>query len=49
MVEPWVEATPLDDLSLKGFNHSVLAMKILRWREATAARGGGSSRSCWAV
>src|SRR5207253_359718 len=25
MVEPWVEAAPLDDLHLKGFNHPVLA------------------------
>ncbi|MBV8927213.1 MAG: HAMP domain-containing protein [Bradyrhizobium sp.] len=33
MVEPWVEARPLDDLVLKGFNHPVLAMEILRWRE----------------
>ena len=48
MVEQWVEAAPLDDLQLKGFNHPVLAMEILRWREevdnvvdataATAAR-----------
>ena len=33
MVEPWVEARPLDDLVLKGFNHPMLAMEILRWRE----------------
>jgi class 3 adenylate cyclase/HAMP domain-containing protein len=33
MVEPWVEARPLDDLVLKGFNHPVLAMEILGWRE----------------
>jgi class 3 adenylate cyclase/HAMP domain-containing protein len=32
MVEAWVEAAPLDDLQLKGFNHPVLAMEILRWR-----------------
>ena len=32
MVEKWVEAAPLDDLQLKGFNHPVLAMEILRWR-----------------
>ncbi|WP_315701959.1 MULTISPECIES: adenylate/guanylate cyclase domain-containing protein [unclassified Bradyrhizobium] len=32
MVEPWVEAVPIDDLQLKGFNHPVLAMEILRWR-----------------
>jgi class 3 adenylate cyclase/HAMP domain-containing protein len=48
MVEQWVDAAPLDDLQLKGFNHPVLAMEILRWREevdnvvdataATAAR-----------
>jgi class 3 adenylate cyclase/HAMP domain-containing protein len=33
IVEPWVEATPIDDLILKGFNHPVLAVEILRWRE----------------
>jgi class 3 adenylate cyclase/HAMP domain-containing protein len=33
MVEAFVDAAPLDDLSLKGFNHPVLAMEILRWRE----------------
>jgi class 3 adenylate cyclase/HAMP domain-containing protein len=48
VVEQWVDAAPLDDLVLKGFNHPVLAMEILRWREevdnvvdasaATAAR-----------
>jgi class 3 adenylate cyclase len=40
MVEQFVEAAPLDDLQLKGFNHPVLAMEILRWRgedEAVAA------------
>jgi len=33
MVAPLVEARALDDLVLKGFNHPVLAMEILRWRE----------------
>ena len=33
MVEQWVDAEALDDLVLKGFNHPVLAMEILRWRE----------------
>ncbi|WGD52884.1 adenylate/guanylate cyclase domain-containing protein [Bradyrhizobium sp. CB1650] len=33
MVEPWVEARALDDLQLKGFNHPVLAMEILSWRD----------------
>ena len=33
MVEPWVDMAPLDDLHLKGFNHPVLAVEILRWRE----------------
>lgn len=48
MVEPWVEARALDDLQLKGFNHPVLAMEILSWREevenvvdATAVRMRG--------
>ncbi len=33
MVEPWAEGRPLDDLVLKGFNHPVLAVEILGWRE----------------
>jgi adenylate cyclase len=33
MVEQWVDAVPIDDLHLKGINHPVLAMEILRWRE----------------
>jgi class 3 adenylate cyclase len=33
IVEQSVEANPIDDLHLKGFNHPVLAMEILRWRE----------------
>ncbi|HKS17638.1 MAG TPA: adenylate/guanylate cyclase domain-containing protein [Bradyrhizobium sp.] len=33
MVEPWVEGKPIDDLSLKGFNHPILAAEIVRWRE----------------
>ena len=33
MVESWVESRPIDDLTLKGFNHPVLAVEILRWRE----------------
>jgi class 3 adenylate cyclase/HAMP domain-containing protein len=33
MVEQWVDAKPIDDLTLKGFNHPVLAVEILRWRE----------------
>ncbi|QOZ50340.1 adenylate/guanylate cyclase domain-containing protein [Bradyrhizobium sp. CCBAU 53338] len=48
MVEPWVEARALDDLQLKGFNHPVLAMEILSWRDqvdnvvdAAAARRRG--------
>ncbi|MDE2376769.1 adenylate/guanylate cyclase domain-containing protein [Bradyrhizobium sp.] len=40
MVEPFVEARPLDDLQLKGFNHPVLAMEILSWHEAAEAGGG---------
>lgn len=33
IVEQSVEARALDDLQLKGFNHPVLAMEILSWRE----------------
>ncbi|MDA9431676.1 adenylate/guanylate cyclase domain-containing protein [Bradyrhizobium sp. CCBAU 51627] len=39
MVERFVEARALDDLQLKGFNHPVLAMEILGWREAARRRG----------
>jgi class 3 adenylate cyclase/HAMP domain-containing protein len=39
MVEQWVDAKPLDDLQLKGFNHPVLAVDILRWREGAEAAG----------
>ena len=37
MVEAFVDARPLDDLQLKGFNHPVLAVEILRWREGEQA------------
>jgi class 3 adenylate cyclase/HAMP domain-containing protein len=33
MVEPFVEGRQLEDLTLKGFNHPILAVEILRWRE----------------
>ena len=33
VVEPWAEARAIDDLILKGFNHPVLAMEILGWKE----------------
>jgi class 3 adenylate cyclase len=33
MVEPWAEGNSLDALNLKGFNHPVLAVEILRRRE----------------
>jgi class 3 adenylate cyclase/HAMP domain-containing protein len=33
MVELWAEGVSLDALNLKGFNHPVLAVEILRWRE----------------
>jgi len=33
MVEQWVEGRPIDDLSLKGFNHPILAAEIIAWRE----------------
>jgi class 3 adenylate cyclase/HAMP domain-containing protein len=32
MVESSVEARQLEDLTLKGFNHPILAVEILRWR-----------------
>jgi class 3 adenylate cyclase/HAMP domain-containing protein len=33
MVEQWADAAAVDALNLKGFNHPVLAVEILRWRE----------------
>jgi hypothetical protein len=32
MVEQWVEGRPIDELTLKGFNHPILAAEIMRWR-----------------
>jgi class 3 adenylate cyclase/HAMP domain-containing protein len=37
MVEQWAEGKPLDDLNLKGFNHPVLAVEILHWRDEAEA------------
>ncbi|MFZ2159584.1 MAG: adenylate/guanylate cyclase domain-containing protein [Bradyrhizobium sp.] len=37
MVEPWAEGRQLEDLTLKGFNHPILAVEILRWKEESAA------------
>ena len=33
MVEAMAEGASLDEFVLKGFNHPVLAVEILRWRE----------------
>jgi class 3 adenylate cyclase/HAMP domain-containing protein len=33
MVERWAEGRQLEDLTLKGFNHPILAVEILRWKE----------------
>ncbi len=44
MVEANVDAVPIDDLHLKGFNHPVLAMEILRWREAGDVADVGNVR-----
>jgi class 3 adenylate cyclase/HAMP domain-containing protein len=46
MVEGCVDAAPLDDLHLKGFNHPVLAMEILRWQaEAVADVAAGAEEA----
>jgi class 3 adenylate cyclase/HAMP domain-containing protein len=37
MVEQWAEGKSLDELHLKGFNHPILAVEILRWRDEGAA------------
>jgi adenylate cyclase len=44
MVEQWVDATPLQPLTLKGFHHPVAAVEIHRWRDHAALRSaaGGS-------
>jgi class 3 adenylate cyclase/HAMP domain-containing protein len=39
IVEQWVDANPIDDLHLKGFNHPILAMEILRWKEEGEEEG----------
>ena len=33
MVEPWVDAKPIEPLTLKGFARPIPAVEILRWRE----------------
>jgi class 3 adenylate cyclase/HAMP domain-containing protein len=38
MVEQWAEGRPLEDLTLKGFNHPVLAVEVLGWREEGVAQ-----------
>jgi class 3 adenylate cyclase len=43
-VEQWVDAKPIDDLVLKGFNHPVLAMEIVRWREEVPPPPDGEGR-----
>ena len=40
MVEAGGRRRPLEDLHLKGFNHPVLAVEILRWREEGEQRSG---------
>ena len=37
MVEQWAEGKELDELVLKGFNHPILAVEILSWRDEGAA------------
>ena len=55
MVEPWAEGRQLEDLTLKGFNHPILAVEILRWREggevveAEARAGRGAAEAAAAV
>ena len=34
MVQDWVDAAPIDDLHLKGFNYPIPAMEIRAWRDA---------------
>ena len=45
MVEQWAEGKPLDDLVLKGFNHPVLAVEILGWREEGEADAASAEAS----
>jgi hypothetical protein len=33
MVEPWVEASPIPPLTLKGFSRPIPALEILAWRD----------------
>ena len=37
LVQEWVDAAPIDDLQLKGFNRPIPAMEIRAWREADSA------------
>ena len=44
MVEPWAEGRQLEDLTLKGFNHPILAVEMLRWREEGEAAEAEAGR-----
>jgi class 3 adenylate cyclase/HAMP domain-containing protein len=45
MVEQWTDAVPIDALNLKGFNHPVLAVEILRWKETDDVKKPGAALS----
>lgn len=45
MVESFVEARPIEPLSLKGFHHPVAAVEILRWRTSSADAGSETQHS----
>ena len=44
MVEQWAEGRQLEDLTLKGFDHPILAVEILRWREGEVAEAEAPRR-----
>ena len=52
MVEAFAEGRQLEDLTLKGFNHPILAVEVLRWRgegEVAEAEGRGAAKAEAAV
>ena len=44
-VEQWVEAAPVGELSLKGFNRPVAAYEILSWHDRAPARASPNATS----
>lgn len=45
MVEQWVDAVPMEPLTLKGFHHPVAAVEIMSWRDQADSDAPSAQRS----